>query len=832
MAQTAQLSLRNKHMGAHSPTDEESPSTDARVEESQHPANKAFYERHDLLRNIPPKTIKKAWFTLSHMLLEPGAHLLDMGCGNGEISYVMAVLAPQIKITALDLDRHAIARAEKKYSRPNLNFRTADITGNADFENESVDAIVNSFILHEIFSGSHYDDRPVARTLENHFSLLKNNGIMMIHDYAQPPPGEYVLLEMPDTPSKNDTLEQMSEPDLLMWYADHARPREEEGCHGFFIEEHPPRFPKTRLFRLPYKWAYEFIMRKDRRADIKAELHKEYAFYTPREYRKTIRGLGARVLYTAPHWEESTIRKKFEGRFRLYNDDGQPMGAPPTSFIAVAQKINEGRSLRLSERRSSHKKQDTPLRITALRNDTDGRLLDVVCRDYDTTEIIPYRLTPEGRLNIFLHEAVPRAITNTVPRQGKALDGRGWSGHMTEAIAVPTEKMEHIDESAVKDTVLFARDYLGLMPASDATLEMGPGFFPAPDFIEERIQTRYLNVRERDRPTPPKVIAPDMEKFSSHGRIRELDAQSVLNALSVGFIPSGRLETQILALYEKLGLRAESWAECPLVLKEREIKNTVSAKDLLQQLSEGDVRYKKTKGTAGQLRNIQSVFVEEGYRNAHTTGMASCDLSFVLPEEESINKAVVLPLAKSMNGEVMAGIVSEFLPVPQRYKGNGMTVTCPSFTLPKDVTTMEKARKYVAAQFEIPPENVSQMGESYFCHIGLTPLRIFPFAVTDVPDFYDGQAHGVTQYAPIVDLWKLLYWDNHDSFMKIVAMSYNTFCQDSDLSVKHAFDKSFSAEKAQLTAVHSTNVMGLEPDPPKADAFNRRSDDRPHHEPC
>lgn len=53
--------------------------------------------------------------------------------------------------------------------------------------------------------------------------------------------------------------------------------QDEPGAAGFFLEELPIRSPVL-LFRLPHKWAYEFIMRKDRRVQWQAEMPKEYTF--------------------------------------------------------------------------------------------------------------------------------------------------------------------------------------------------------------------------------------------------------------------------------------------------------------------------------------------------------------------------------------------------------------------------------------------------------------------------------------------------------------------------------------------------------------------------
>ena len=140
----------------------------------------------------------------------------------------------------------------------------------------------------------------MSETLEQHFKWLKNGGVMFIRDYARPPPEEFVQLELKDKPSLGDAMKALSDVDLLIWYSEHARPRQDAGCGGFFLEELPPKRPYTRLFRLPYKWAYEFIMRKDKREKWEKELPLEYTFFTQREFRKELKSLGARVLYSGP----------------------------------------------------------------------------------------------------------------------------------------------------------------------------------------------------------------------------------------------------------------------------------------------------------------------------------------------------------------------------------------------------------------------------------------------------------------------------------------------------------------------------------------------------
>ncbi len=776
-------------------------------------ATRRYYSRHQNLAGIPGHIIRKAWFTTAHLLLPPGSQVADMGCEDGAMTYAMAALNPHIDFIGVDMDKKTIARARDAYSLPNLSFQTADISKGAGFEKGSLDGIINSFILHEVYSNSRYDDRHVVRTLESQFDLLRQEGLMFIRDYALHHGGEYVLMEMPDTANHSTEPEKMSETELLIWYAEKARPREDPGCHGFFLEELPARFPKTRLFRLPYKWAYEFIIRKDDRARFKAEMHKEYAFFTEREFGRSLRPLGARALYTAPHWDDMLISKRFDGHFRLFDENGQPLGAPPTSFLVIAQKMGERKSLNLQERRTSQKSQaQNKLRVAAMRNDRTGRLIDIVSRDSDITEIIPYRVTEDGHLNVFIHESLPRGIVNAIPRTGRDLDGKRWSGHMVEALAIPTDIIHTVENSEPKETVKFARDYLGLKPAIESFMEQGSSYYPAPDSIDEMIKTRYLRIVERNGPIVPKSVMEDITGFTSTGQLREVSAQHILNAISVGFIPNARLELQILALFEKLGLEAEAWDECPLVLEESDPEDLFDPQSFMKLRAEKDDRFKKVRGTAGQLRTMQSIFVDEGWVNGGVSGLASRDMEFVIPDDNTLNKAVILPLTKK-SGDVMIGFEVEYMPIPQRHEGNGLTLRAPSINLPKEVTNIHQAKEYVANLFNVPQENVWRLGEPYFCHAGVTPQRIFPFAVA-TKGKKERPISGPIQYAPMKYMWKvigrILDWKFDQDFLSKMTKAYRRLGDGSDLHLKPAEGVDMMRRPDVPAILHSSTIAGLD----------------------
>lgn len=716
-------------------------------------------ERNELLKDIPFATIRKAWFTLAHILVDDGAHVVDTGCGDGAMSYAMAVLNPKIKITAVDRNKRQISRAKEIYNRPNLTFMAADATG-AFMPENSVDVIINSFVLHEVYSGSRYNERIVSDMLEQQFRMLKIDGMMYIRDYARPPPEEFVLLEMKDQASRGNKLSDMSEVDLLLWYSEHARPRQDPGCGGFFLEELPPRIPRTRLFRLPYKWAYEFIMRKDDRDRWETELPMEYTFFTMREFRKELRSLGARVEYSAPHWDEDMIEKNFDGHFRLFEDNGTPIGDPATSFIAVARKMSERKSLYIEERRPSQS-EDGSLRVFAMRDEKSGKLLDLVTRDKEFAEILPYRIDEDGRLKIFLHYGVARGIANAVARSGVNIDGKRWSGHMVEPIAVDLDIMSDMDEFNAKNSALFARDYLGLKPYSNAVLEHGTDFYPAPDFIDERMHTYYLNVVSPQRSITPKSTIGNTGGFQARGQIRELDAQQVLNAITIGFIPNARLELQIMALFQQLDIQAETWTNKEVAIKAGKISSKIELRTILRQLQESSNRFKQVKGTAGQLRTVHSLFVEEGQSQGGVTGLSAQDIDFAIANDKTINVAVVLPITAGLKKDFHAGLMLNHLPVPQRHEGKSATASAPSFELPPEITNYRLAKKFIAERFGVLPEMVFKLGESYFSHIGMSPQKIHPFGVAAPPDFYKDTDITFFPMNNFHRMWPMLKRDTH-----------------------------------------------------------------------
>lgn len=768
-------------------------------------------DQQEALKTIPPWIVKKAWFALAHLLLEPGSTVIDIGSRDGAMAYTMAVLAPNMQFIGIDKNAETVERAAELYKQPNLEFRIGDALDNAAPEN-SADAVICNFVLHEIFSNSDFNQRQVRQTLRQCHRYLKPGGHLFIRDYAEPASGEnLVLMEMPDSVSRSTKLEELSEPDLLVWYSEYATLKDEPGTSGFYLEELPARFPRTRLFRLPHKWAYEFIMRKDARARWQDEVPKEYTFFNEREYQKTLNALGLRVLYSAPHWDDVYIKKHFEGHFRLLDESGTALGHPATSFAVLAQKVDPRDALILTERRKA-KVGASQFHITTYRNDIDGRLIDVVSRNMNTTEIIPFSVMNGNRLVIYLHEGVPRGLVNAVPRGGRNLDGKFWSGHLTEAIAVDTEIIRNIEEQGTESAIQFVKNALGLRVSVGQSFVEGPGYFPNPRFIAERVETRFVSVEPKVGRYVPDFVREDIRGFASTGAIKAFDAQSVLNAISVGALPAGNLEMQLLMLFSMLEIKATDWAETPLVLKEEEpIKNVVKVSDILKKTEGKDNRYKEMRGNQGKIKIEKSVFVDEGMDDEGTNrGLAARDVDFVINEETGLNVAVILPLSKQHSGEVMAGVIIDFLPIPQRFNGDGKMISLPMINLPHDIQSMDMARKYIAEKFEIKPDQVAKMGEPYFSYVGVTPQRIFPFAINCPATKMAQPRHGLTAYTPMANIgrlhWKDLFERYDIDMLKVCGRANKRFFSQNEMGMNWGFEMPLVPKYSQAPFTTGTVV--------------------------
>jgi len=78
--------------------------------------------------------------------IEPIDTVLDIGCGNGALSYDLARKVK--KVIGIDLNKENIKIAKEKYSAPNIEYKIGDVT--EDLSNQKFDVIILSNVLEHI----------------------------------------------------------------------------------------------------------------------------------------------------------------------------------------------------------------------------------------------------------------------------------------------------------------------------------------------------------------------------------------------------------------------------------------------------------------------------------------------------------------------------------------------------------------------------------------------------------------------------------------------------------------------------------------------------------
>lgn len=679
---------------------------------------------------MPEFIQQKAALISAHFLLPDGSRIVDMGCETGEITYVLAQLNPRIAVIGIDHDADAIDFARKTYRQPNLLYLQSDISI-SDMEDNSIDGIVNSNILHSVYSEAGYNPDEVANMLEKQVKKLKPGGTMLIRDYMMPSTEDFVLLELPAIHSRGKGPTELSDADLLAQFSHTARPLLTGGCEGFPIEELPQRRVGTRLFRLPHKWAVEFVHRKNYRDNWQQRLSEEYTFFTRQDYARECSKIGMRMVFSSPYWNPWVVKNHFKGSFQLYSEDYKPLPFPATNYFLVAQKVADKQSTLLEERRPSQAPVGD-LQVMVVRDKKSGALHELVKRPGEHCDIVPYRITPDNRMMVYVRSGYPRPIINAGSRGRHNLDGKKWSGHLIEPISMATVSMS--DDVEANRTMIFnyVRSYATLRPKSENSWHIGDTFFPAPDQIDEAIEAVYVEV-ENPAKSSWAIQADQDSAFTELGTITELDAADIILASQVGLLPEPRLELHVIDLMMRNNIPLPRWIGEVMPRVARQSIRPDDPEKVLKDV-ERTVFEEERKDSAVHLKPVKAVFIEEGKVGRQTRGLSAQDVEYIVTDDGIENIALVLPVSRDWDNNLLVALEPKIMPVPNRLGGDGAMLNAPTFPLPKDVRTIDDAKAFIASKFKVDVEYVAQMGASFFTHVSVMPQRVYPFSVASAAE--------------------------------------------------------------------------------------------------
>jgi hypothetical protein len=314
----------------------------------------------------------------------------------------------------------------------------------------------------------------------------------------------------------------------------------------------------------------------------------------------------------------------------------------------------------------------------------------------------------------------PRPITCAVPRGPVMLDGSRWGGYLLEPLTgmVPSDAAPETIGRIVAERAMIAPQNLG-------KVETGLTYYPSPGGIDEVVTSLFIEARA---PLPHHALPAALSGFSSAGELREFDAQDLLRAAHVGVLPEARLEMNLYTLMDKLAIRPDPFVGEEIALSARAVPAWLRRADLDDLLARPAASpYVPADKPSGYLRLVRSVFADQTEDEGRTRTLAEQELEFVLPRERSCNTILCLPVL--LADEVLIGLETRHLPVPQIHEGDARILTAPAWRLDRQVETLSQAKSVLATSFGVPAGAITPLGAAYFPSAGITPERVYPFVV-------------------------------------------------------------------------------------------------------
>jgi len=209
-----------------------------------------------------------------------GSRMLDIGAGGGVMLDVLSEYHPNAKVIGLDISTNVIEELEKRKMRENKPWfvKQADALLLKDsYEKNSIDTIVFSSILHEMYSyisyrGKKFNPEVVTDSLKSAFDVLKPGGRIIIRDGIMTEPKDQLrIIE----------FYQSKEIEFFRRYVKDFKGRK---ISYEQINDRTIQLPINDLmeFLYTYTWGEEAYPH---------EVQEQFGYFTPSEYKKAIQDI-------------------------------------------------------------------------------------------------------------------------------------------------------------------------------------------------------------------------------------------------------------------------------------------------------------------------------------------------------------------------------------------------------------------------------------------------------------------------------------------------------------------------------------------------------------
>ncbi len=681
--------------------------------------DKGAYQRY--LDGMDSSMRQKVALVAAH--LRSHGKVADMGMGSGTGSYTLAALYPSLDVVGVDLDPTMVEMASQRYNLENLEFVVGDIAKEV-FTEGTLDAVINSSVLHHVTSFTGYSYAEAGKAIAVQVRALKDGGIILVRDFLASEAGD-VLLDLPcDDGDSSDDPESCSTSCLFEKFADDFRSLSDSP--GFVYDKlhdaaaGPPLLVNRSRYRLPLRFANEFVLRKDYRRDYQKEAKEEYCYYTQREFENVLGSLGLRVLVSIPLYNPWIVNNRYKGKFSLWDEHGSAIDFPATNYIIAGEKVAQGQGVRMSEGQA--KPRLNFLRLEYYRHRTSGRVFDLVRRPNRTLDVLPW-FESNGDLFVVARSSYPRPILRASCRVNAAnasLDGASAAGYITEPISVIQ------GDSPIGTTICEILSAAGISDDAIAHIDTGSSYYPSPGGLEEEVTSVLVRISDAFEPR----ATDNQTGFTSAGRVVAMEAQQLLRSAQVGGLLDARLEMNAYELLLQRGRRVGPWIGESISLE--------NGSDLLPKSEVGtilsrDHRRCFVRSCAQESAGFLEVHCAE-FEELDASGevLQQVTLEYVRASSLSHNTISVAILGRD-GDEIMIGVDDADLPAAQSFTGNSELLVAPAWRIPKEICSLEPAMAWVTSQLElecgIVTASMSVLGGRYHPSLGATPEVVHAIAI-------------------------------------------------------------------------------------------------------
>jgi len=258
-----------------------------------------------------------------------GEKVLDVGPGGGALMDLIEEELPYLKVYGIDLAKNVIEILEEKKRKEKRKWNIVEgdaLNLTKHFPSESIDTIIYSSIIHELYSYIEYEGKKfnidtVIKTLKEAYAILSVGGRILIRDGIMTEPKDSMRV-----------IEFFNKEDISIL---------DNYCHDFRGREITYEKLDDNKVKLPVNDAMEFLYTYTWGDKSYAhEVQEQFGYLTPSEYQSLIEEnlRNAEIVYLEA-FLQGGYEKNLLTKVAIYDEEMNIVKLPDSTCIIVIEKL-------------------------------------------------------------------------------------------------------------------------------------------------------------------------------------------------------------------------------------------------------------------------------------------------------------------------------------------------------------------------------------------------------------------------------------------------------------------------------------------------------------